>query len=98
MAEDKAMSGYKSQLKLTKMTREDALRYFKKYSDYRGPFDFAICAKEGSKIHGVIALNCDGKKFSLGHIWTDGNAHIGSLLYGAAWRVAKAMGYTETSL
>lgn len=85
-------------LKITKMTRSDAMKYFKKYSDYRGPFDFAMCAMEGDKMHGVIALNADGKTFSLGHIWTDGNALIGSLLYGAAWRVAKAMGYTEASL
>ena len=85
-------------MKLTNMTRSDAMKYFKKYSDYRGPFDFAICAKEGEKIYGVIALNYDGKTFALGHIWTDGSAHIGSLLYGAAWRVAKAMGYTEARL
>lgn len=85
-------------MKLTKITRVDALKYFKKYSDYRGPFDFAIGAVEGGKMHGMIALNADGKTFSLGHIWTDGNAHVGSLLYGAAWRVAKAMGYTQATL
>lgn len=87
-----------TQLRLTPITQKDAVAYFKKYSDYRGEFDFAICVKEGEKMHGVIALNADGNKFSLGHIWTDGNAHIGSLLYGAAWRVAKAMGYREASL
>lgn len=85
-------------MKLTKMTKSDALKYFKKYSDFRGPFDFAICVKEGDKIHGVIALNADGITFSKAHIWTDGNAHIGSLLYGGAWRAAMAMGYTEVSL
>lgn len=85
-------------IRITKITRNDAEKFFKKYSDYRGSFDFAICAMEGSKIHGVIALNADGKVFSLGHIWTDGNALIGSLLYGAAWRTAKAMGYREASL
>lgn len=85
-------------IKLTPITNADALKYFKKYSDYRGPFAFAICAMEGQKMHGVIALNMDGKTFALGHIWTDGNAHIGSLLYGAAWRVAKAMGYKEAGL
>ena len=88
----------RSELRLTKISKADALAYFKKYSEYRGPFDFAICATGGGKIHGVIALNADGKTFSLGHIWTDGNAHIGSLLYGAAWRTAKAMGYTEARL
>ena len=91
MDEDKAMKN----LKITSIAKEDALAYFKKYSDYRGPFDFAICVVEGSKMHGVIALNADGKTFSLGHSWTDGNAFIGSLLYGAAWRSAKAMGYKQ---
>lgn len=82
-------------MKITCITNADAMNYFKKYSDYRGPFTFAMCAMEGAKMHGVIALNADGKTFSLGHIWTDGNAHIGSLLYGAAWRSAKAMGYKQ---
>ena len=82
-------------MKITKITKEEALTYFEKYSEYRGPFDLAISAQEGDKIHGVIALNADGKTFSLGHIWTDGNAHIGSLLYGAAWRTAKTLGYKE---
>ena len=85
-------------LRISKITKKAAADYFKKYSDYRGTFDFAICVKEGDKMHGVIALNADGEKFSLGHIWTDGNAHIGSLLYGAAWRTAKSMGYREASL
>lgn len=87
-----------SALRITHMTKADALKYFKRYSDYRGPFDFAMCVMEGAKIHGVIACNFDGKTFSLGHIWTDGNALIGSILYGAAWRVAKAMGYRCASL
>lgn len=83
---------------ITKITRKEAIKFFKKYSDYRDSFDFAICVMENDKIHGVIALNADGETFSLGHIWTDGNALIGSLLYGAAWRTAKAMGYREARL
>jgi hypothetical protein len=70
-----------------------AKAYFKKHSDYRGEFDLAISASDGEKIHGVIALKVDGEEFRLGHISTDGNAQVGSLLYGAAWRAAKALGY-----
>jgi len=81
-------------MRLAPITNETAMSYFEKYSEYRGPFTFAICAEEGDKIHGVIALEANGHEFALGHIWTDGNAHVGSLLYGAAWRTAKAMGYT----
>ena len=80
-------------MKITAISNDDAMRFFEKYSEYRGPYTFAICATDNGTIHGVIALNADGNTFSLGHIWTDGNAHIGSLLYGAAWRSAKAMGY-----
>ena len=82
-------------MRLAAITTEEAMEYFEKYSAYRGPFTFAIGVKEGDILHGVIALNADGKTFSLGHIQTDGNAHIGSLLYGGAWRSAKAMGYRE---
>mgnify|MGYP001605455295 CR=1 FL=1 len=80
-------------MRLAAITKAEAMAYFRKYSKYRGPFDFAIGVKDGATLHGVIALNSDGKTFSLGHIQTDGNAHIGSLLYGGAWRSAKAMGY-----
>jgi hypothetical protein len=70
-----------------------AKAYFKKHSKYRGDFNLAISASDENGIHGVIALNVDGEEFRLGHISTDGNAQVGSLLYGAAWRTAKALGY-----
>ena len=85
-------------MRLAAISKAEAKAYFKKYSAYRGQFDFAIGVKEGTKLHGVIALNADGCVFSLGHIQTDGNAHIGSLLYGGAWRSAKAMGYTHVKI
>ena len=85
-------------MNLAPISNEDALRYFERYSQYRGPFSFAICARDADTVHGVIALVADGATFALGHIWTDGNAHVGSLLYGAAWRTAKAMGYSEVRI
>ena len=85
-------------MRLAAITKAEAMGYFRKYSKYRGPFDFAIGVKDGAVLHGVIALNADGHTFSLGHIQTDGNAHIGSLLYGGAWRSAKAMGYTHVKI
>jgi hypothetical protein len=78
---------------LEPITNKDAKCYFKKHSAYRGDFDIAIAAKEGNTIHGVIAVIADGVEFRLGHVSTDGNAQVGSLLYGAAWRTAKALGY-----
>lgn len=85
-------------MKLAPISKRRAMRYFKRYSHYRGPFDFAICVKTGSTVHGVIALNADGSTFALGHLWTDANAQVGSLLYGAAWRAAKAMGYDKVRI
>jgi hypothetical protein len=66
---------------------------FNKHSSFRGDFNLAIAAMDGKDIHGVIAMNADGEEFKLAHIYTDGNAQVGSLLYGAAWRTAKALGY-----
>ena len=80
-------------VELAPITKAAAKEYLGKFSQYKAEFDLAICAKDGEVIHGVIVLNADGDKFSLGHISTDGSAQIGSLLYGGAWRVAKALGY-----
>lgn len=80
-------------IELAPISKGDADAYMAAHSQYRGGFDFAICAKEGDIVHGVIVLKADGETFALGHISTDGNAQIGSLLYGGAWRIAKAMGY-----
>ena len=80
-------------MKLAPISPDIAKQYFEKYSQYRGEFNIAIAARDGEDVHGVIALVADGVEFKLGHIWTDGNAQVGSLLYGGAWRTAKAMGY-----
>lgn len=80
-------------MKLSPISLEEARDYFASHSAYRGEFNLAIAAVEDGKVHGVIALRMDGAEFALGHISTDGSAQIGSLLYGGAWRVAKALGY-----
>lgn len=80
-------------MRLAPISIEEARDYFERHSEYRGEFNLAIAAAEDGKVHGVIAMRADGNEFSLGHISTDGSAHIGSLLYGGAWRVAKALGY-----
>jgi hypothetical protein len=80
-------------LVISQISKADAVEYMKKNSAYRGEFDLAISVKEGDVTHGVICLRADGKEFALCQVSTDGNAFIGSLLYGAAWRTAKALGY-----
>lgn len=82
-------------MRLSSISKIKAREIFEKHSAYRGEFDFAIAVSDGDTIHGVIALTADGDKFSLGHLYTDASAQVGSLLYGAAWRTAKAMGYQQ---
>lgn len=79
--------------RLAPIRKQAAQAFFRKRSSFRGEFDIAIAATEGRTVHGVIAVRADGAEFRLAHIHTDGNAQIGSLLYGAAWRAAKALGY-----
>lgn len=83
---------------LSPISLPDAKAVFEKHSAYRGEFNIAIAARDGDTLHGVIALNADGNEFALGHIYTDASAQIGSLLYGAAWRVAKALGYKTITI
>lgn len=86
---------------LSPISVDAARAYFEKHSAYRGEFNLAICAsseQDAGTVHGVIALRADGVTFELGHISTDGNAQIGSLLYGGAWRAAKALGYKQITI
>ena len=85
-------------MKLAPIKRDTAGAIFAKHTEFRGSFDIVICAMDDNKIHGVIALTADGQEFALAHLWTDANAQVGSLLYGAAWRTAKAMGYTQITI
>jgi len=55
-------------------------------------FAISVVDEKGA-IHGVISMNADGKECSLAHLYTDGTALVGSILYGAAWRACKALGY-----
>lgn len=82
-------------MNLAPISIDAAKAIFKKHSSYRGEFTFAIAARDRRGVHGVIAMRADGKDCKLGHIYTDGNAHVGSLLYGGAWRAAKALGYDK---
>lgn len=85
-------------IQLSPISIEAAKAYFEKHSAYRGEFNLAIAAAEGGDVHGVIAMKADGVEFALGHISTDGSAQIGSLLYGGAWRAAKALGYKQITI
>lgn len=87
-------------IRIAAIGKAEAEAYFEQHSAFRGEFDFAIAAaSEDGAVHGVIAMAAPGGLVcSLGHISTDGNAQVGSLLYGAAWRAAKALGYKQITI
>lgn len=59
---------------------------------------FAISVAADGVIHGVIMMNTKDAYCRLHHLYTDGTALVGSLLYGAAWRAAKALGYKTITI
>ncbi len=59
---------------------------------------FAISAASETLLHGVIIMNMRDDECSLVYLYTDGTALVGSLLYGAAWRAAKALGYKQITI
>lgn len=88
-------------LKLTPITLERAIQILESKTEItftNNRNDFAIAAKDDENIHGVILMRADGKECALVHLYTDGTALVGSLLYGAAWRTAKALGYTAITI
>jgi hypothetical protein len=85
-------------IEISSISNADAKKYFEEHSAFRGDFTLALCVKEGDITHGVLAFTCDGGAFAKSHISTDGNAHIGSLLYGAMVRVAMALGYKQITV
>lgn len=61
---------------------------------------FSIAAAAGDTIHGVAIIgrpvargNDDGMTLEVNRCCTDGMRNACSMLYGAAWRATKAMGY-----
>lgn len=85
-------------VELAPISLADARAYFVKHSAFRGEFNLAIAAREGGKVHGVVAFTADGAVCRKEQISTDGSAFIGSLLYGAMVRAAMALGYKTLTL
>jgi phage gpG-like protein len=85
-------------IELQSISVQDA-RHFLRDADVKWdmPADFAVAVK-GKRLHGVILMRADGVECSLAHLYTDGTALVGSLLYGAAWRAAKALGYKQITI
>lgn len=92
-----------SALILIPLTRSQAGAYIREVHRHHGPpqgFKFAIGVRRGDQLVGVATagrpvarLYDDGLTIEITRVATDGTQNACSMLYGACWRAAKAMGY-----
>ena len=82
------------------MTLEQALDYIKGHErHYKSDADpiFAIGISDGN-VCGAVIVGVKEGEAQLSHIYSAGESQGYTLLYGAAWRAAKALGYTKMVL
>ena len=91
-------------LELQPISYREALAFIEEYHRHHQPpqgYKFAIAVNDGERIIGVITVGRPVNRF-MDDGWTaeatrccviEGNRNASSMLYGAAWRAARAMGY-----
>lgn len=100
--EDKSQS----KLSIVPLTLSEANAFIGKYHRHHLPrsngIKFSLGVASGGEIVGVavVALPvarhvCDGWTLEVARTCTDGTPNANSALYGACWRVAKALGYRK---
>ena len=92
-----------AQLELCPVSFADACAFVAKYHRHNKPpvgHKFSIGVESEGKVVGVAMIgrpvarmSDDGVTLEVNRTATDGTPHVNSMLYGAAWRAAKAMGY-----
>lgn len=90
-------------LQLQPITLREAARFIEQYHRHHTPsrgWKWGIGANDGIKIVGVVMVGRpiaraydDGWTVEVTRCCTDGTANVASMLYGASWRAARAMGY-----
>lgn len=90
-------------LEVCSMTLREANAYVEQYHRHHGPVvghKFSIGLSDGEKIVGVAIVGRpvarhldDGWTLEVNRLCTDGTRNACSMLYAAAWRAARAMGY-----
>lgn len=90
-------------LHLQPVTLKEANRFIEQHHRHHLPpqgAKFAIAVNDGEKVVGVIVVGRpvarlfdDGFTAEVTRCCTDGTKNAASMLYGAAWRAARAMGY-----
>jgi hypothetical protein len=93
-----------ARLELQPITQREAFAFINEHHrHHRAPrgFKFAIAVNDGERVVGVITVGrpvsrvLDGEAYTaeVTRCCTDGSKNAASMLYGAAWRAARAMGY-----
>lgn len=90
-------------LEICPMTLKEANAYVEQHHRHHGPVaghKFSIGLSDGEKIVGVAIVGRpisryldDGWTLEVNRLCTDGTRNACSMLYAAAWRAARAMGY-----
>lgn len=92
-----------TRLSVVPMTLGEANAYVKQHHRHHQPVPgakFCLAIAEGDRICGVAIIGRpvarhvdDGWTLEVNRSCTDGTKNANSMLYGAAWRAAKALGY-----
>lgn len=90
-------------LELQPIDFKEAVAFVRQHHRHHEPpvgWKFGIAANDGSKVVGVIMVGRpvarhldDGYTLEVTRCCVDGTKHAASMLYGAAWRAAKALGF-----
>lgn len=92
-------------MEITPITLAEANQYVAEHHRHHKPVPgakFSIAAREADKVVGVVIVGRPvsimldkGWTLEVNRLCTDGSKNACSMLYGAAWRAAKAMGYRQ---
>lgn len=92
-------------LALTPITLAEANAFVAKHHRHHKPVPgakFCLAVSNGTEVHGVAIVGRpvarpldDGWTLEVNRVATDGTKNSCSMLYGAAWRAARAMGYRK---
>lgn len=90
-------------LQLQPITFAEACVFVKRLHRHHQPpvgWLFGVAVNDGERVVGVAMVgrpvargNQDGYTAEVTRCCTDGTPHVASMLYGACWRAAKALGY-----
>lgn len=90
-------------LHLQPITFKEAAAFVAQHHRHHPPakgWKFGVAVNDGERVVGVACIGRpvsraldDGWTLEVTRCCTDGTRHVASMLYGAAWRAAKALGY-----